>query len=72
MPDIRNLGLFHDDIPVSLSLFDPLLEWLLVVGLALWVRPKAAVFAFGVLFFLAGHALESTVFLLELVYEHRN
>ncbi|BCX82747.1 protein O-mannosyl-transferase [Methylomarinovum caldicuralii] len=78
VPDIRNLGLFHDDIPVSHGLADPpttlpaVLEWLLAAGLALWAWRKAPVFAFGVLFFLAGHAMESTVFPLELVHEHRN
>ncbi|GAB6067507.1 hypothetical protein JCM13664_08250 [Methylothermus subterraneus] len=80
VPDIREMGLFHDDIPLSRGLWDPpttalaILEWILVVGLALWLgaRRKAAVFAFGVLFFLAGHSLESTVFPLEIVHEHRN
>ncbi len=78
VPDIRNLGLFHDDIPVSHGLLEPpttlfaLLEWGLVAGLALWAWRKAPVFSFGVLFFLAGHAMESTVFPLEIVHEHRN
>ncbi len=78
VPDIRAMGLFHDDIPLSKGLFDPpatlfaLLEWALAAGLALWMRRKAPVFSFGVLFFLAGHAMESTIFPLEIVHEHRN
>ncbi len=78
VPDIRAMGLFHDDIPLSKGLFEPpttlfaLVEWLLTAGLALWARRRAPVFAFGVLFFLAGHAMESTVFPLEIVHEHRN
>lgn len=80
IPDIREMGLFHDDIPLSKGLFDPpttalaVLEWLLTAGLALWLglKQKAPILAFGALFFLAGHAMESTVFPLEIAHEHRN
>lgn len=80
VPDIRQMGLFHDDIPLSHGLFDPpttalaILEWALLAGLALWLglKQKAPLFAFGILFFLAGHSLESTVFPLEIAHEHRN
>lgn len=80
VPDIREMGLFHDDIPLSRTLLSPpttaaaLLEWISIAGLALWLGAtrKAPVFAFGVLFFLVGHSMESSVFPLEIVHEHRN
>lgn len=73
------LGLFHDDFPVSRGLLDPpstlaaIALWLVVLGLALFGRRRAWwPLLFGPCFFLAGQALESTVFPLELVFEHRN
>ncbi len=78
VPDIRQMGLFHDDIAISHGLLDPpttltaIMEWGLVVGLAIGLRHKAPGLAFGGLFFLAGHAMESTIFPLEMVHEHRN
>ncbi|XSG84631.1 MAG: tetratricopeptide repeat protein [Methylohalobius sp. ZOD2] len=78
VPDIRDMGLFHDDIPLSHGLLDPpmtlfaILEWGLVAVVAIALHRRAPVFAFGVLFFLGGHAMESTIFPLEIVHEHRN
>jgi len=78
LPDIRTMTLFHDDYVVSTSFFSPPSTSIAVVSLAaviaaaLWVRRKAPVFAFGVLFFFSSHLLESTVIPLELVHEHRN
>jgi hypothetical protein len=48
--------------------------WLLVLlGIvASAIRRRGRLLAFGVSFFLVGHALESTVFPLELYFEHRN
>ena len=78
LPDITQLGFFHDDIPISKGLFQPpgtlpALAALIALGLAAVVLAKRyPVPAFGILFFLAGHSLESTVLPLELVFEHRN
>jgi tetratricopeptide (TPR) repeat protein len=72
------MGFFHDDVLVSTSLFDPittLLSVLLLLALiasAVIMRKRSPLYAFGVLFFLASHLLESTVFALELMFEHRN
>jgi tetratricopeptide (TPR) repeat protein len=46
--------------------------WLLLLSLALAWRHRYPAFSFAVLFFLAGHLLESTIFSLELYFEHRN
>ncbi|MFZ4790958.1 MAG: hypothetical protein ACOYMW_08720 [Candidatus Competibacteraceae bacterium] len=79
VPDIRLMGLVHDDFPLSRSLFDPpqtvlaIIAWLVVISIALFAsRTPLRMTGFGVLFFLAGHVLESSIFPLELYFEHRN
>lgn len=78
MPSISDLGLYHDDIALSHGLLDPpttlysimALAGLLIAGLVLLgKRPLAGI---GILWFFAGHALESTIFQLDIAYEHRN
>ncbi len=72
------LSPFHDDYVVSQTLWNPLetIVWLVVwVGLAIGAvacRKKAPVVAFAVLWFLAGHFLESGILSLEMYFEHRN
>ncbi len=78
LPRSGAFGLFHDDYVLSRSLLDPpwtlgavaLLLSLLVS--ALYGRKRYPVYAFAVLWFFAGHLLESTVIPLELYFEHRN
>ncbi len=78
VPATSRMGLFHDDVSVSHGFFEPvstavaLLGLLLLVGLALRIRKRQPVIAFGIFFFLVGHVLESSVFPLELAFEHRN
>jgi hypothetical protein len=78
IPDISAFGLFHDDIQLSNSLTDPpstlvsLIALIVALVAAILLRRKAPIFAFAVLFYLASHALESSVFPLEPVFEHRN
>jgi len=78
VPAQRNMGFFHDDVAVSHGLLDPPATLLAVaalaalVALALIARRRAPLFAFGALFFLAAHLVESTVLPLELMFEHRN
>ncbi|MCB0256357.1 MAG: hypothetical protein KDI55_21780, partial [Anaerolineae bacterium] len=78
IPDISAFGLFHDDIALSTGLTSPITTLISAIGLlgatlaALLMRRRLPVFSFAVLFFLAGHALESSVFPLEMVFEHRN
>lgn len=77
-PRISELSLYHDDFPISRSIWDPIttilsIGGLLVISLAtilLRKRFPALLFAWG--WFLIAHSLESTVFPLELVHEHRN
>lgn len=75
-PRIGSMGLFHDDFPLQTQ-FD-LPTALLAAGLAallagaIALRRRVPAVAFGVLWFFAAHALESTIISLELVFEHRN
>lgn len=77
-PSISRLGLHHDDIQLSTSLLAPpstlfaVLAWGLILVLVIRGLRQRAIWAFGIAWFLAGHALESTVIGLELAYEHRN
>ena len=78
VPDIRHMGLFHDDIVLSTSIISPfttLLSILFLFGLfalAIGLRKRYALFSLGVLWFLGGHILESTVLALEPMFLHRN
>jgi hypothetical protein len=76
LPRIKDMSLFHDDYPVTTGLDLATLFLILVLVLACtlaWrLRHRAVVVAFGLSWFLTAHLLESTVFPLELVFEHRN
>ena len=72
------LGLWHDDIENSTSILVPfdtatsiaLLILLFVTAIVTW--RKYPICSFGVLWFFVGHSMESTIFPLEMVHEHRN
>lgn len=78
IPSLSDFGLYHDDFVVSTGIFQPFGTFLAIGGLAAslpaiyLLRNKVPIAAFGLLWFLAGHSLESTVFPLELMHEHRN
>lgn len=78
VPDISSLGLFHDDVVRSTGWLSPpqtllaVLAWAAVLAAALLGRDRFPLPAFAVLFYLANHALESSIFPLEMVFEHRN
>ncbi len=67
-------GVFHDDFANAqgLSLILSLLFILGLIAAALVKRKQWPLFAFGVLWFFAGHALESTFLPLGYYFEHRN
>ena len=76
-PDPRALGLYHDDIGVSHSLFQPVTTLFSMVGIAgliacsFVLRRRLPLVALGIAWFLGGQLMESTIFPLELAYEHR-
>ncbi|WP_006786118.1 hypothetical protein [Thiorhodospira sibirica] len=57
------------DPPFTLAAF---VIWGGLVACMFWLRKKMPVLAFGLMFFLAGHLLESTFLNLELYFAHRN
>ena len=77
-PLSSSLNLFNDGFPVSKGLLNPLstllslLAWFAVAVVAIFKYKKWPFFAFGLLWFLGGHMLESTIIGLELYFEHRN
>jgi len=78
LPSNHRLGLFHDDIGLSTDLFTPITTLFAVTGIVAAVAVgftqarRRPIMSFAILWFLAGHALESSIFGLELAYEHRN
>jgi len=78
LPDTHQLGLFHDDIVASRGLLDPpttlpsIIGVLGIFGAAILLRRRLPMLSFGILWFLAGQLMESTILPLELAFEHRN
>ena len=78
IPDIQTMGLFHDDFRLSSDLFTiwttlpSIIGIIVLLVLSIAWRKRFPIFAFAVLWFLVGHSLESTVFPLEIIHEHRN
>jgi len=77
-PGLDRLGLNHDDIAISTSLVHPWTTLPAVVGISalfgtgLFFRKRQPLVSLGLLWFFLGHALESTIFGLEIAHEHRN
>lgn len=75
-PDL--FSLHHDDFTISRGLLSPPQTLLAIIGwgggiaLAIHLRQRVPLFTFAVAWFLAAHALESTILPLEIAYEHRN
>ncbi|MCA9988650.1 MAG: hypothetical protein KDE59_30295 [Anaerolineales bacterium] len=78
LPNINDMGFQHDDIVLSAGLFAPwttlaaLLAWVVTLVAAVALRRRFPLLLLAVLFFLVGHSMESSVWPLEMVYEHRN
>lgn len=78
IPRMLYPGLLNENIALSTSLLSPpttLFSILLLISLlaiAVLQRVRWPLFSLGILFFLAGHLLESTTLGLELYFEHRN
>lgn len=79
-PQHMRMGVYQDDFPVSESLLHPpstlfsilTLSLILIGGLFLARSERLRPVGVGILFYFIGHALESTIFPLELYFEHRN
>lgn len=80
-PGSSPMGVFRDDYASSKTLWEPkhtwlsALLWLCLLSASVYFRTRHSVLralGFGVLFFVCAHLVESTVFALELYFEHRN
>jgi hypothetical protein len=78
VPNIIDMGFFHDDIAISRSYWSPvttwvsLLAWVLVLAASIFWHRRYPLVAFALLFYLVGHSMEASVWPLEMVFEHRN
>ena len=78
VPGLDATGVFADGFPISRSWRTPWTTVPAIVALATlaiagWLtRKRAPAFAAAIGFFLAGHAMESSVIMLEPYFEHRN
>lgn len=78
LPALPDFGLYHDDFRLSTGLFAPNSTFFAIAGILLliviaWIgRIKWPLVSFAILWFLLGHLLESSIFPLELMHEHRN
>jgi len=76
-PMPNRLSIAHS-FEVSTSFFEPvttafaILFIIALVGLSLGVAKRKPLISFCILFFIVNHIVESTIFPLELIYEHRN
>lgn len=74
-PQPTGFGPFHDHVRVVNGPLLPAVAttgFLLLTGVAVWLRKRSPWLLFALLWFFTGHLLESTVIPLELVFEHRN
>lgn len=78
LPSLYTPGIFQDGVQKSLGWLQPATTLLgalwhaTLIGAALFWRRRLPLAAFAILFFYAGHLVESTYFSLELYFEHRN
>ncbi len=78
IPRLSTFGLYHDDFLVSSSFLQPWTTPLAVFSvsalllLALLMLRRQPLLSLGLLWFFISHALESTVYPFELIFEHRN
>lgn len=78
VPSGPSLGVYTDDFVVSRGWLQPpttlfaIVGLIALVGLALFTRTRVPAVFTGLGFFFAGHAMESTIFPLEMYFEHRN
>lgn len=78
IPRLSGSGIYFDDYPITRSWTQPISTLLLATGyltsliFAISKRQQYPTLSFGILWFFAGHAMESSILDLELFFEHRN
>ncbi len=78
LPRLSDSGIYHDDFTIVRQFFQPISTVLLSIAIlslilgAIAMRKKWPLICFAILWFFAGHAMESSFIALELYFEHRN
>ncbi len=78
IPQSNRFALHHDDFEISTGLLSPWTTLPALIGIAVFIvlafkfRRSHPLLTLGILWFFVAHGLESTIFPLELVHEHRN
>ena len=76
LPNVSEMGLYHDGFPVQRSVdFATSVAFIFfcaLISLGFSLRRTAPVVGFGIIWFFSWHLLESSAIPLELVFEHRN
>lgn len=78
IPVRSEFGIFHDNYPISRGLLSPastlfsIASLITLVVAAVKFRHKFPLFFFATAWFLAAHTIESSIFPLEIYFEHRN
>jgi len=78
MPRLSGSGIYFDDYPITRSWTQPISTLLMAIGIlaslafAIAKRHRFPIISFAILWFFAGHLLESSILDLELFFEHRN
>ena len=78
LPNINTMGFQHDDIALSSAWYQPwttllsAIAWMVMGALSWLMRRRLPLLGFALLFYWVGHAMESSVWPLEMVYEHRS
>jgi len=75
LPRLSGSGLFHEVTVADFQGPTMVAAWVVIsvlLATAWWLRARAPMVAAGLLWFFAGHVMESTFLPLELYFEHRN
>lgn len=79
VPQGTSFGIYHDDYVLSKDIFHPISTFLSLIGVSfvvgwivLSIPRRSKTLFFGLAFFLGAHLIESSIFPLELYFEHRN
>jgi len=76
VPNVKSMSVFHDDLLVSNSIYNPistLWSTLFIILLVITLFTKIPkIYKFSIIWFFIWHLLESTILPLDLYFEHRN
>ena len=76
LPRLAYMGLFLDDQAIRSTMdvtgWSKFMALIGLLGLGILLLARGSLIGFGIVFFFVGHALESTIIPLEIIFEHRN